>query len=111
MPASSWILPRQMFPPPTTIAIETPKRLTSAICSAMPCVLLRSTLASSANASPDIFSSTRENRGAGRSLTEGISREAADANSFAERTDRTIDQVADAHRIVFHEGLVEEAML
>src|SRR5580692_1627884 len=112
MPASSCTFPRQMLPPPTTIATETPSLLTSAICAAIACVVLTSTLFEPpAKASPEIFNSTRENRGRSRSLTEGVSCEAPDPNAFAERSDRTIEQVPDGHAIVLDEGLVEEAML
>src|SRR5579871_3368004 len=103
-----------MLPPPTTIATETPARLTSAICSAMMRVVLTSTpVPSPANASPDIFSRTRENRGrAGvRSLTKRVPRKAPHANSLAERADRAIHHVADAHGVVLDEGLIEQTVL
>src|SRR5579863_9035761 len=112
MPASSCTFPRQILPPPTTIATETPSRLTSAICAAITCVVLTSTLLEPpANASPEIFSSTREYRGRSRSITEGVSGETPDPNSLAERSDRTMDQVSDGHAIVLHECLVEQAVL
>src|SRR6516162_8885173 len=112
MPASSCTLPRQMFPPPTTIAMETPARLTSAISSAIARVVFTSTpVVSPANASPDIFKRTREKRGPGNSLTKGVSGEAPYANAFAERADRTMHEVAHAHRIVLDERLIEQAVL
>src|SRR5580700_1826946 len=112
MPASSCTLPRQMFPPPTTIATETPARLTSAISSAIVRVVLTSTPPPSLlKASPEIFRRTRAYFAAPSSLPKSVSREAPDANFFAERANRTEDQLADADRIVFDEGLLEQAML
>src|SRR5579862_8930516 len=99
-----------MFPPPTTTATVTPALRTSAICSAIARVVLTSTPDSSAeNASPEIFSSTRENRGPFKCMlfSECVFREAAHPDLLAERTDRAVNQVAYANRIVLHEGLIE----
>src|SRR5581483_9803103 len=108
MPAASCTLPRQMFPPPTTTAIETPLRETSAICSAIACVVSTSTPVSSpANASPEIFSRTREKRGLAATIAlfaQRVLGEAAHSDLFAQRTGRRVDQIADAERVVFDEG-------
>src|ERR1700729_1079533 len=112
MPASSCTLPRQMFPPPTTMAIETPARRTSAISSAIARVVLTSTPdASPVKASPDIFRSTRAYRDSPSSLPKRVSCKAPHADLLAERPDGTNDQIADAHRVVLDECLVEQAML
>src|SRR5580692_105356 len=114
MPASSCTFPRQMFPPPTTIATETPARLTSAISLAIASVVLTSTpVPCPAKASPEIFNKTREKRGpiGVPSLTKGVPREAPHAKPFAQRSNRTINQIADGHCVILDEGLIEQAAL
>src|SRR5471030_1901916 len=108
MPAASCGLPRQMLPPPTTTAIETPSACTAAISLAMTVVVSTSTLPPvPANASPESFSRTRRKAGADTVLlAEFELGEAADAHLFAEHARHAVHQLADRDRIVLDERLL-----
>src|SRR5579872_753887 len=66
-------------------------------------------------ASPEIFRRTRRYFGAAVCkavlLSQRVLRETADLDLLAEDADHAVDEIADAHRIVLHERLVEQAVL
>src|ERR1700722_9535281 len=105
MPAASCGLPRQMLPPPTTTASETPSAWTAAISLAMTVVVSTSTLPPvPANASPESFRRTRLKADAGKGLlAECELGEAADRHLLTQDAGYAVDQLADRDRIVLHE--------
>src|ERR1700722_16802751 len=109
MPAASCGLPRQMLPPPTTTAIETPSACTAAISFAMTVVVSTSTLPPlPANASPESFRRTRRKAGVKAPLlAECELGEAPDRHLLAQHAGYAVDELADRDRIVLHEGLLE----
>src|SRR5476651_1532391 len=113
MPAASCGLPRQMFPPPTTTAIETPSACTAAISFAITVVVSTSTLPPlPANASPESFRRTRRKAGAGKALlAECELGEAADRHLLAQHARHAVDQLADRHRVVLDERLFEHDVI
>src|ERR1700677_1150913 len=113
MPAASCGLPRQMLPPPTTTAIEAPSACTAAISLAMTVVVSTSTLPPlPANASPESFSRTRRKAGAGTGLlAECELGEAANGHFLAEHARHAVDQLADRHRIILDERLLEDHVI
>src|SRR6185436_1966823 len=134
MPRFSPLMPRQMLPPPTTIAISTPSsRRAAATSSAMRCTTAASMpkpLRASANASPESLSTTRPYwlrccppsvmlslrlvrsrplrprpaRGGGSGLADLDAREAAHAGIRAE----TLHQLGDGGLRLLDEPLLEE---
>src|ERR1700723_1686299 len=109
MPAASCGLPRQMLPPPTTTAIETPSACTAAFFLAFRVVVTPPPPPPlPANASPESFSRTRRKAGAGTGLlAECELGEAANGHLLAEHARPAIDQLAARHRIVLDERFLE----
>src|ERR1039458_6320562 len=102
MPAASCGLPRQILPPPTTTATETPSACTAAISLAMTVVVSTSTLPPvPANASPESFSRTRRKAGADTALfAECELGEAANAHLLTEHARHAGHELADRDRVV-----------
>src|SRR5271165_452173 len=112
MPPASCALPRQMFPPPTTTATETPSRATAAISSAITAVVAKSTaLSLPPKASPESFRRTRLKDGRALRFTDGELHKAPDLDVLAEHPDGRSDQLADGLIFVHDEGLIDQNMI